>query len=273
MAAEHAIWAVIVGIALGQESSHLLQWFVQNSDFQFENLEVNAENTGKYFINGLIKGSALDVDGSEDAEMSDEEITEHMRSTMPHNESGEDVAMANDISSPSQPSFDIPNALADVPMQDGETLHGGSPPPTRPSSPLHANPLPDSTIPRFGSLPPIDTSNADQNRARSPASSLSSLTGTEDDAAGTKGSPRPAPAEVRTSTREVKIPARFMSGVTLTQTSAPASKKRKRDTQGPTPAPITGKVKEEDLYWATAFAHVSAVVSMLQHHCSFIFRS
>lgn len=69
VAAEEAIWAVIIGIAMGRDSCEQLEWFVQSKSAEFGNLEANADNVGKYFLNGYIDPKG-DVDPDEDVQMS-----------------------------------------------------------------------------------------------------------------------------------------------------------------------------------------------------------
>lgn len=241
LAAEKAIWSVVMGIALGQDSSELLKWLVQSSAYEFENLEVNADNINKFFINGYM-GTPVNQDPDDDVQMSVQESAAHM-----------------------------PGAQDDVPMSDAKAMDPDSPPPTRPSSPLPSNSLPTSPgRPADDEVlsPPVPTPT--RLRSVSPLSSLSSISDSEDEEAAATPAAQPAPTEVRSSGRTVKTPARFTSGVALTQPTAPAPKKRKLESEGLTPGPVTVAMKEEELYWATAFAHVTAAVSFLPHSYLFI---
>lgn len=283
--AEKAIWAVIMGIAMGQDSSELLAWFVQSSSAQFDNLQANADNVGKYFVNGYLDTKA-DVDADEDMPMSMDHATTQTSSAMDIDPVAQNHQSAPPVgpSSPPAKPFDATTGGTemDLLMDITEPQYSSSPPPTGPSSPPHTELL--SMSPgrdagdHVGSTSSVHDVNAIYGGGGSRLSSLTSLASTdsEDEAIAATAQPAPPPAEVRSSGRIVIPAGKFTSGASLTQPSAPASKKRKLESQAPTSgeAPTSGQktisMKEQDLYWTSTLAYVTAAVSLLLHSSSYI---
>lgn len=250
-----------MGIALGQEPSELLKWFVQSCSQEFASLQANADNVEKYFVNGLM--------GTADAE--------------------EDVEMSLNASNAT-----IPSCAQDVIMEDADAVNPVSTPHSGPSSPVADTLFPEQAnqsadgevtpecIPAQLTTPELTPGALSSTRARSnslipagdaqgpvpgsPESSLTSLSDDEreDNPAADTPAAHAAPLTLKSSGRLITPAAKFTSGVTLTQ--APAPKKRKLEPENPLlMGPMTVAEKEEELYWSTAFAHVTAVVSLLRH--------
>lgn len=262
--AEQAIWSVIMGIALGQDSSELLKWFVQSSAHQFENLQVNAENIGKYFLNGTV-GPQVNPNVDDEAQSSVQESGDPIPAP------GEDVDMLGGQATEPEPH---PSTPATHPESGPSSPNPNDIVPTPPVATVvrgrSTSPMDSTDDHRPGAGPPADEEVVSQTMpapARSGSSSpLSELSEREDeDAALTL-------PEVRSSGRTVKTPGRFTSGAALTKAAAPPTKKRKLQPSREelAPGPVTVAMKEEELYWETAIAHISAAVSSPQEYSSLL---
>lgn len=217
---------------------------------QFTTLQANAENLQKFFVNGVLEGDE-DIDAEDDVEM----------------------AVSNS-------GMGASGYEADVNMEDaagaspGELLPARSPTPTS-ATPLAA-PVEGTAGGEIVAADDLATSGPVTSRVASPMedvdltgerspSPLSSLTSSESsDEESSEEEPGEQPATLRASSRRpIKVAAKFTSGVNLTQPSAP--KKRKLELPGTQSVPMTVAEKEEELYWTTAVAHVTAAVSFHPH--------
>lgn len=282
IAAEKSIWGVIIGIALGQEASTLLKWFSDHCYDEFANLQANVDNLEKFFLNGVIDPPDLDEDMEmilnaslagpqsvlQDVTMEDAAVTQYVAS----------VTEVDQGTSPQLPPPPPPTPHTASVGQVDPSMSFPPPPPPPPSPPAQeadAGPSEDgisSPVPQ-----PVDdhipcpypralpgSVGGSPLRTLSP---LSSLSESESDPPSEEDAPPPEPKMVeKKSSGRVGIPSqKFTSGASLTQ--APLAKKRKREIEMAPPfAKMNVATKEEELYWTTAFAQVTAAVCLLRYH-------
>lgn len=265
----------------------LLKWFAESCSPEFANLEANGDNVEKFFVNGLLDApDAADLEmnlntamagtPSRPQELLIGNLERHVpvsppasgpsvpsatgqeasaiQTGMPHPMNEEGISPLR--SAPPSPRLDVePDSQTNIqfPMDDEGTSSPRSLPvdgaaamsPARASTPSDITPSSPSMPRPGGSLSPL-----------SPLEDSES----EDDAAPPAPAPQPAPPKVKASSRTPKQSHKFVSGAALTQ--APAPKKRKREAVTTPPRRgMTLAMKEEELYWTTAFAHVAAAVS------------
>lgn len=232
--AERRMWNMILCIAAGQEASFALQWLVHYCSHEMDALQAKSDDVYGFFANGVLDDKAV---GPVDAEPSLAELME--TNSSPHEAQApldDVVSDAGDAEAPPEPAEAIQELNASSPHVHSEPQ---SPTSSLPNSPIHA---------------------AD----KSPLSSLSDLSLSDEDESGSEPEPLAStnltPVIVKSSTRVIKPPKIFTSGIALTQ--AP-SKKRKLETEapGPIPSPLVS-TKQEDFFWNSAFTYVSAAVGL-----------
>lgn len=254
--AEKAVWFTVMGIALGRDSSELLRWFVQSSSEQFDTLQLNSDNIAKYFVNGAMT-AAVHVDADDDVVMAVDDTGAQMHANQ------DDVSMLDaQVAQPdSHPTTPITTEKALTPS-------AYMPIPDSPTSPKDSSADHLLAEGRTSVVPPPPPSNPPDSPGHvlSPLSDLPELEQDDDLAIP---APEVVHPEVRASGRTIKVPGRFLSGAALTKPAAPAPKKRKLESAEFSPGPVTVAMKEEELYWATAFAHVTAAVSLKRSFISF----
>lgn len=236
-----------MGIALGQDSSELLRWFVQSSADQFETLQLNSDNIGKYFVNGSM-GSAVTVDADDDVEMSVQESAAQMPG-------GQDDVSMLDLQAAQVESHHTTPITSEKPLSPSATTPIHDKPTSPKDSAADHRPAED----RKSVSPPAPPGGPPDSPVQlsSPLSEMSEHGSNDELAIPATETIR---AEVRASGRTIKTPGRFISGAALTKPTAPAPKKRKLESEELSPGLVTVAMKEEELYWATAFAHVTAAV-------------
>lgn len=301
--AEEVIWGAVVGIAMGQNPTEQLQWLTRTHSALFDELEANADNVGKYFVNGTVDKKA-DVEADIDVQMSMNDDTTETGYPMDIDQTAGPSSLPLNGGTAMSPNLDAADPVNDVSspkdsrslgegdelaMQTGDVDFPRPPPPPPAEQPAPATPetaamSPDhdlaNTISRLSPAQDDTATDRGPNRARSDTSSpLTDLDELPDVGTALAAPVAPkvqssgrivipggkfAPGVTR-SGRPVIPAAKFASGATLTHPSAPAPKKRKLENQGRNSGPMTVSMKEEELYWTSTLAYVTAAVSLLRY--------